>query len=147
MCDLITAHATSRSSWRIDVALPLAFTWKVTIGFPLSLIPRVAAHFRLFCVLAVAMVTTFHMCGVRTAQAFQPTQALQSIVVLAASDQSLPDQATDLAGERCHFCTVVSLPPLSAATAGVDGNAPDVARAVPNLASFHARLTSPPPRV
>lgn len=99
---------------------------------------RAAAFFRLFCVLAVALVTTFHICGIAAAQASQP------VAISAAADQDVPEQA-DFSVEKCHICTVVSLPSLPVTVAAVDrGDCTPMP--VRSLATFNPALTSPPPK-
>jgi len=99
---------------------------------------RAAAFFRLFCVLAVALVTTFHTCGLSTAQAAQP------IAISVAAEQDSSEQA-DFSVEKCHMCAVVSLPSFAVAAAAVDrGDCTSVP--VHGLAPFTPSLTSPPPK-
>lgn len=102
-------------------------------------IPRLAAALRLFCALAIAVVTTFHACNIATAQTPEPAFAC------ATAHQDAPDHA-DLSGEKCHTCTVVSLPAMMTVASAVDDSTGSVAAPVRDLVSFTPRLTSPPPR-
>ncbi|MCC8430082.1 hypothetical protein LJ725_13985 [Reyranella aquatilis] len=98
----------------------------------------VAAFFRLFCVLAVAVVTTFHVCGLSTAQAAQPS-AISAVVEQHADDQA------DFAVEECQFCMAASLP--STALTVVDVDRRDCVLApMRALSPFTPFLTSPPPK-
>ena len=111
----------------------------VMIGVVLRQVPRLAAALRLFCALAVAVVTTFHTCGIATAETAAPT------VVYAAAESDAPDQA-DLSAEKCHICTVVSLPALMTVASAVDGSPGSFAASVRDLVSFTPHITSPPPK-
>ena len=102
---------------------------------------RVSAQLRVFCDLALAVVTTFHVCGAVSAWDFGPT-----LIVHEASDVSHQAGDVDVTAEKCHICTVVSLP---AALAG--GGMVAVVHVVPagvsaDLISFSPSATSPPPR-
>ncbi len=124
---------------RIDADLPLAFTLVVTNLAPVPVLRRVAVLFRLFCALAVAIVTTYHTCCFATAQASQPA------AIGAPTHQHAADHANS-SGEKSHNCTMVSLPAFSVVLAATDESAVCDAAPVRDLASFHPRLTSPPPK-
>jgi hypothetical protein len=98
-----------------------------------------AALFRLFCALAVAIVTTYHTCRVATAQACQPA------AICAPTHQHAPDHA-NFSGAKQHNCTMVSLPAFSVVLAATDESTVCDAAPVGDLASFYPRLTSPPPK-
>ncbi|WP_425067005.1 hypothetical protein [Reyranella sp.] len=96
--------------------------------------------FRLFCALAVAFVTTFHVCGIATASVSAPT-AIQT----AGADDAQPADA-GLSAEKCHICATVSLPALTQTTeASPDAIAVRQAP-VRDLVSFQTSLAPPPPR-
>jgi len=116
----------------------LAFTEIVLNLGNFPALRRAAAFFRLFCVLAVAVVTTFHTCGLATAQASQP------VAICAAAEQDASEQA-DFSVEKCHICTVVSLPSLPVTVAPID-RCDCAAAPVQGLAPFTPALTSPPPK-
>jgi hypothetical protein len=102
---------------------------------------RVSALFRVFCALVVATVMTFHVCGAASARDIGP-----SPIVLEVSDASHQAGDTDVTAEKCHICTVVSLPAILAG-----GAALAVAQVVPpgispDLISFSPSATSPPPK-
>ena len=59
--------------------------------------------FRVFCALAVAFVTTFHVCGIATASAYAP------MAVQALESDGAPQDEASLPGEKCHVCATVSL--------------------------------------
>lgn len=124
---------------RIDAGLPLAFTSVVTNQTPFSFVRRVAALCRLFCVLAVAIVTTHYSCRLTAAQASQPT------AICAPTHQGAPEHA-NLSGEKCHHCTMISLLASSVVLAAPDESADCNAAPVHDLASFNPRQTSPPPK-
>ena len=113
----------------------------IEVVLSLDLFPavrRVAVFLRLFCVLAVAVVTTFHTCGLATAQASQP------VAICAAAEQDGSEQA-GFSVEKCHICAVVSLSSLPVAVAAVD-RVTCTAMPVQGLAPFTPTLTSPPPK-
>jgi hypothetical protein len=110
----------------------------VTISVALQGVPRLAAALRLFCALAIALVTTFHICANAMAAGSEPT-------IVCAADRDVPHDA-DLAGEKCHLCTVVSLPAFLTAASAVDDSPGSVAASVRDLVSFTPRITSPPPK-
>ncbi len=109
------------------------------ISVVLRRVPRLAVFLRLFCALAIALVTTFHTCGIATAQASEPA------FVCATAHQDAPDHA-DLSGEKCHTCTVVSLPAFLTAVATVDESTGSVAAPARDLISFTPHIVSPPPK-
>ena len=103
---------------------------------------RVSALLRVFCALALAVVTTFHVCGAASARDIGPAP-----IVHEASD-NISHQAgdVDVTAEKCHICTVVSLPAAlaSGATLAVLHIVPAGLSA--DLVSFSPSATSPPPR-
>ncbi|WP_422034717.1 hypothetical protein [Reyranella sp.] len=121
------------SSHAVDRADGVLFTPRVTRHVPSRL-------FRLLCALAVAFVTTFHVCGIATAAAYPPT-AMQA----PETDGASQDEAS-LPGEKCHICATLSLPALMP----IEDASPDsiAVRQVPvrNLLSFQNSLAPPPPR-
>lgn len=123
----------------VDADLTLAFTFVVTNQAPFLVLRRVAVLVRLFCALAVAIVTTYHTCRLATAQ------ASQLAAIYAPTHQHAPDHA-NFSGEKCHNCTMVSLPAFSVVLAPTDESTVCDAAPVRDLTSFHPRLTSPPPK-
>lgn len=97
--------------------------------------------FRIFCALAVAFVTTFHVCGIATASASAPT-AISAV----ATDDAQPANA-GLSAEKCHICAMVSLPALTSIADAALSNTDVLDAPVRDLVSFQTRLTPPPPRV
>jgi len=96
--------------------------------------------FRLFCALAVAFVTTFHVCGIATASTYAPT------AVHAPEAENASQDEASLAGETCHVCATVSLPALTQ-TADVSLDTIAIRQApARDLVSFQTSLTPPPPR-
>ena len=99
-----------------------------------------SALFRVFCAVALAVVTTFHVCGAVSSPDIGPAP-----IVHEASDVSHQGGDIDVTAEKCHICTVVSLP------AALAGGATLVLHVVPagvspDLISFLASASSPPPR-
>jgi hypothetical protein len=97
--------------------------------------------FRLFCALAVAFVTTFHVCGIATASA----EASTAIFAAAANDGPR-DESGPPSAEKCHVCATLSLPSLLAVTDAPLGKVPVRAAPVRGLVSFQTPLSPPPPR-
>lgn len=102
---------------------------------------RVSALFRLFCAVALAVVTTFHVCGAVSAR-----DVGLAPIVHETSDLSHQGGDIDVTAEKCHICTVVSLPAVVAS-----GATPAVLHVVPagvsaDLASLSPSATSPPPK-
>lgn len=98
-----------------------------------------AVLLRVFCTLAVAIVATFHVCGIASVRDLGPA----TIAYEQSSEPSRGD--ADVTAEKCHVCTVVSLP------ATLDGGAELLAQrpapGVPSrLLSFLPSATAPPPR-
>lgn len=98
--------------------------------------------FRLFCALAVAFVTTFHVCGIATASAEAPTA-----ILAAAANDAPQDEAGLSSAEKCHVCATVSLPASMAAADASPGKAAAQYAPVRDLVSFKTSLSPPPPRV
>ena len=130
---------------RLDLltrTLRLAFTAPVSSRISFGGVgARVSALFRVFCVLALAVVTTFHVCSAVSAQDIGPVP-----IVLEVSDASHQAGDIDVTAEKCHICTVVSLPAVlaSGATVAVPHVVPAGVSA--DLISFSPSATSPPPR-
>ena len=97
--------------------------------------------FRIFCALAVAFVTTFHVCGIAGASAESPTA-----IYAATADDAQPADA-GLSAEKCHICAMVSLPALTAVADAPLGKTDVRDASIHDLVSFQTRLTPPPPRV
>jgi len=102
---------------------------------------RVSALLRVFCAIALAVVTTFHVCGAASARDIGPAP-----IVYEASGASHQAGDVDVTAEKCHICTVVSLPAILASSATLL-----VLHVVPagvsaDLISFSPPATSPPPR-
>lgn len=106
---------------------------------PFLVLRRVAVLFRLFCALAVAIVTTYHTC------CLAPVEASEPAAIGAPLQQHAPDHV-NFAGDKCHDCTMVSLPAFSTMLAATDESTVCDAAPIRDLASFHPRLTSPPPK-
>ena len=102
---------------------------------------RVSALLRVFCAVALAVVTTFHVCGAVSAQDIGPAP-----IVYEASDVFHQAGDIDVTAEKCHICTVVSLPAAlaSGATLAVLHVVPAGVSA--DLISCSPSATSPPPR-
>lgn len=96
--------------------------------------------FRVFCALAVAFVTTFHVCGIATASASAPMT-----VQAPETDGASQDEAS-LPSEKCHVCATVSLPALTQAAEASPGTITVRQAPVRDLVSFQPSLASPPPR-
>jgi len=138
--------SAARPCCPIDADLPWAFTFVVTIQAPFPVLRRVAVLFRLFCALAVAIVTAYHFCCLGTHTCCLATaQASQPAAIYASSHQHAPAHA-NLSGGKCHNCTMVSLPAFSVVLAATDESTVCDAAPVRDLASFHPHLTSPPPK-
>lgn len=131
----------SRLCCNIDAGLELAFTPSVTNRIPLSASQFTSAFFRLVLVLAVAVAATFQACCLTATQTSQAETYI-------ASDHDASDRDTstqvDLAGEQCSLCAVAALPAM--VPVAEESFAETVAQ-VRDLAPFHPRPTSPPPRI
>ncbi len=100
-----------------------------------------SALLRVFCAVALAVVTTFHVCGAVSARDLGPAPILHEV-----SDASHQAGDIDVTAEKCHICTVVSLPAILAS-----GATPPVLHVVPSgvsayLVSRSPSATSPPPK-
>lgn len=115
-------------------------------GVSRQLLPSVFnAHLRgglsLLCALAIAVVSTFHVCG------WVPQGSSPGEPVVYAASVDAPFGESDVAQEKCHVCAVVSL------TVDTDVNATKAIRdVVPvgrlvRLLSVQPQPTDPPPRV
>jgi hypothetical protein len=135
-------RATIAPPRSVDAALHLAFTARVSSRSSLGGVGvRVSSLFRVFCAVVLAVVTTFHVCDAASARDIGP-----SPIVHEASDTAHQAGDIDVTAEKCHLCTVVSLP---AALAG--GATLAVLHVVPtggsaDLTSLSPSATSPPPR-
>ena len=100
-----------------------------------------AALLRLVCVLMVALVTTFHICGAASAREIGPVTIVLDV---AGDDESAGDIGMTV--EKCHFCSVVPL--LATASPAMPPHAPHVvpAAAMTGLLPFSPHADSPPPR-
>jgi hypothetical protein len=113
----------------------------VSVSVPLvGLFTRPAALFRLFCAFAVAIVTTFHVCGTASARSVGPDP-----IVVDASNDAVPGDI-DITSEQCHVCAVVSLPATEQGAAIPQLPHPVPVSASTILLSFCPSATSPPPR-
>jgi hypothetical protein len=122
--------------------LPLAFTACVSSRISFGGVgARMSALFRVFCAVALAVVTTFHVCGAVSARDFGPAP-----IVHEASDVSHQGGDIDVTAEKCHICTVVSLPAALAGGATLAVRRVVPAGVSPDLISFLPSATSPPPR-
>jgi hypothetical protein len=122
--------------------LPLAFTACVSSRISFGGVgARMSALFRVFCAVALAVVTTFHVCGAVSARDFGPAP-----IVHEASDVSHQGGDIDVTAEKCHICTVVSLPAALAGGATLAVRRVVPAGVSPDLISFWPSATSPPPR-
>ncbi|MBN9513136.1 MAG: hypothetical protein J0H97_07010 [Alphaproteobacteria bacterium] len=106
-----------------------------------AIVAQPAALLRLLCVLMVALVTTFHVCGVASAREIGPA----SIVLDVAGDDASADDV-GMTVEKCHFCSVVPLLAMPSATM-----LPHAPHVVPvaiaaGLLPFCQRAVAPPPR-
>ena len=94
---------------------------------------------RLLCALAIAVVTTFHVCDVASAR---------TVDILSVTAETLDQtNASDVAAvEKCHICAVVHS--LAAATTGSTQGAGHVVPPgeMASLTPFSQSYTGPPPR-
>ncbi len=106
-----------------------------------AILAQPAALLRLLCVLMVALVTTFHVCGVASAREIGPA----SIVLDVAGDDASADDV-GMTVEKCHFCSVVPLLAMPSAT--LPPHTPHVvpAAVMAGLLPFCPVAVSPPPR-
>ena len=135
-------HATIAPSRSVDGALRLAFTTFVRSRISFGGVgARISVLFRVFCAVALAVVTTFHVCGAVSARDIGPAP-----IVHEASDVSHQGGDIDVTAEKCHICAVVSLP--AALAGGATLAVPHVVPAgvSPDLISFLPSASSPPPR-
>lgn len=96
--------------------------------------------FRLFCAVAVAFVTTFHVCGIATASATPPVALHAPVADDGPSDEgSLP-------GEKCHVCATVSLPAPTPAEESLPERIAVRQAPARDLVSLHTALALPPPK-
>lgn len=130
--------AAQSPDWCIDESLVLALSLLVTKQASIGIALRSMSLFWLFCVAVLAVVTTYHTCRVTSVQGFQP-------LAISAPHPDAPDHAS-FSGEKCHTCTMVSLPAFSILLAVPDQGIVCDGPAVDCLTSFHSRLTSPPPK-
>lgn len=122
--------------------MPLAFTACVSSRISFGGVgARISALFRVFCAVALAVVTTFHVCGAVSARNIGPAP-----IVHEASDVSHQGGDIDVTAEKCHICTVVSLPAAVAGGATLAALHVVPAGVSPGLISFLPLATSPPPR-
>ena len=98
------------------------------------------AFLRVFCAFAVGFVAIFHVCN--TMLPLSPALAVVSDV---ASDES-SSSTGDVSPEKCHICTVVSLP--AAVTGDMPASLPArvLSVRVARLDSASLPATDPPPR-
>lgn len=90
------------------------------------------------CLLTVAVVTTFHVCGFGTTR-----YASDVTSVYAAVDDTSPSQDR-VAVERCHVCTVTAVPEIVDAARPDRGQVPSPA--ITRLVSVQPKVTAPPPK-
>lgn len=126
---MLTSRRWSRSLRTVSARVPLS-----------DIVVRPAGLLRMFCALAVAIVTTFHVCGFAAARDAGP-----ALVVYQASDHAQTGDV-EMTAEKCHMCAVASLP----ATLTF-ASAHNVLHSVPagassDLLPFWPSATSPPPR-
>lgn len=96
-----------------------------------------ARSFRILCIIALATMTTLHVCDATTDRSVDMVSAV-------AADKA--PAADTIVVEKCHTCAVVSLP----AVLGVEDYTP-VVRWIPSapvatLTSFTEPAIGPPPR-
>lgn len=107
-------------------------------GFFLSTSLRLKQAVATLCLLTVAVVTTFHLCGLGVVR-----YAGDATAVYAAVDDTSPSQDR-IAVERCHVCTV------TAVDAAVDAARPDRGQvpspAIARLVSIQPKAIAPPPK-
>ncbi len=127
---MLTARRSSRSLRAVNSSVP-SFT----------IMAQPAALLRLFCVLMVALVTTFHVCGVASAREIGPVAIVLDV---AGDDGSAGDVGMTV--EKCHFCSVVPL--LAMPSAPMLPHAPHVVPVAiaAGLLPFCQRAVAPPPR-
>ncbi|HEY4167124.1 MAG TPA: hypothetical protein VGM96_10125 [Reyranella sp.] len=93
---------------------------------------------RILCALAVAITTTFHVCGATDGR------AVDVVAVAADTDDSCPPPLK--AVEKCHICALAFLPAILAPEHNVQ-----VAHVIPDgttlkVTSFSQPAIGPPPR-
>jgi hypothetical protein len=93
---------------------------------------------RVLCAFAVAITTTFHVCGATDGR------TVAVVAVAADTDDSCPPPLK--AVEKCHVCALVSLPAILTAEHSVQ-----VARVIPGgttlqVTPFSQPAIGPPPR-
>lgn len=97
---------------------------------------------RLVCAVAVALVTTFHVCDATRGNAVD----LVSVSMAAADDDGKATTSSLAAVEKCHTCAVASLPAVLAAEPGTMIVRDVPAGTVLRLAAFIEPTVGPPPR-
>lgn len=107
-------------------------------AFLLSTSLRLKRAVATLCLLTVAVVTTFHLCGLGTTR-----YASDVTSVYAAVDDSAPSQDR-VAMERCHVCTVTAVADIVDAARPDRGQVPTPA--ITRLVSVQPKATAPPPK-
>ena len=127
---VLTERRSSRSLRAVTSSVP---------SFGIMVQP--AALLRLLCALMVALVTTFHVCGVASARETGPVAVVLDVT---GDDGSADDVGMTI--EKCHFCSVVPL--LATASATVLPHTPHAvpAAVMAGLLPFSPYADSPPPR-
>lgn len=91
---------------------------------------------RVMCALAVALVTTFHVCDVASARS----------VDLVITDSAEKQTVDFVAVEKCHTCAVVGFFATAVSSRADTNHTPIPPGAVLSLVPFHEPAIGPPPR-
>lgn len=95
---------------------------------------------RVFAALIVVFVTTYHTCGAATAA------ELRMLAFVDSADAGAPlDQESTV--EKCHVCTVVSIPAPALKFADISDPSVVPSGTVTQLVTVYFSATAPPPKV
>ena len=108
--------------------------------FPCVFPWRLKSVLGIVCALAVAVVSTFHVCGFASSRGSLGAPGLYA----AAVDAPLGD--TDVSPEKCHICAVVSLPVEADMDTARPADSVVPAGRLIRLVSLQPQSTAPPPR-
>ena len=128
------------SALDVDSTSPLTFIAGVNLGVPLSgIASRACAVFRVFVALTVAIVTSYHFCGLASARNMP-----SPVAIVAVADTTSAEQSDSV--EKCHICSILLL---EAVIAVFDCS--ELRHVVPAgsggpLSSVSPMATPPPPR-
>lgn len=97
-----------------------------------------ARALRLFCAVAIAIVTTFHVCNAADGR------AIDVVTMPAQADEGCPSPLE--AVEKCHTCALASLPAILAAEQVVEMMREIPAGTTLQVMPFRQPAVGPPPR-